>query len=85
MVVTRNLNEIPNYVMNEEYTVASDNNKNILPIVVKGTDKDELSKNFSSLPETVNITDKEQFRLDLSLCCIKKPIRKTMTTNIFTI
>ncbi len=51
MVVTPNLLEEPNYVMDEEYPAAVKLNKKILPAEMIETDKAQLKKKYQNLPE----------------------------------
>lgn len=53
LLVTPNLLEEPNYVMNREYPMARSEGKIILPAEMEETDKWELCKKFEGIPECI--------------------------------
>ncbi|MBR1482427.1 MAG: tetratricopeptide repeat protein, partial [Ruminococcus sp.] len=61
LAVTPNLvNEI-NYILNIEYPMAHDMGKSILPAEMVPTDHDKLREMYDGIPETVSVSDREQF------------------------
>lgn len=68
-LVERQSDGTQNFIMREEYPVARDMGKTILPAEVELTDKDKLNEEFPGLPECSDIKDKDAFfkRLKISL------------------
>lgn len=66
MLVTPNLletnNGVPNFVMGNEYPVAKELDKEIIPAEMERTDKKELLDKFEDLPECVNPYKESDFR-----------------------
>ena len=54
LLVTPNLLEVPNFVMDEEYPTARKDGKAILPIEMADTDRAELESKYDSIPECVS-------------------------------
>ena len=60
LVVTPNLVNEKNYVMDIEYPMAQKNNKNILPFEMVQTKIDELKKYYTDIPNPVDPQNREQ-------------------------
>lgn len=59
LVVTPSLLEMPNYVMTTEYPMAQKAGANILPIEAVETDRNNLSGNYSGIPDAVKTSEPE--------------------------
>lgn len=60
MIVTPNLVNESNYVMNEEYPDALNLNKKVLPIENVKTNKKLLKKSYKNIPKCVNVKDSKK-------------------------
>ena len=60
MVVTPNLVNEENYVINIEYPMAYEKGKHILPVEMVTTDPDELTKRFPDIPSVISPVENEQ-------------------------
>ena len=72
MLVTPNLVNEDNFVQREEYPMAVDLKKGILPAQMKETDRAELEKKYPAIPECADTADRKSFqnRLLDELCNI---------------
>ena len=57
LLVTPNLLETPNFIMDEEYPAAKESGKPILPVEMVETDRDELSRRYDGVPSPVPSAD----------------------------
>ena len=57
LLVTPNLLETPNFVMDEEYPAARESGKPILPVEMVETDREELSRRYDGVPSPVPSAD----------------------------
>ena len=57
LLVTPNLLETPNFVMDEEYPAARERGKAILPVEMVETDREELSRRYDGVPSPVPSAD----------------------------
>ncbi len=57
LLVTPNLLEVPNFVMDEEYPAARKSGKPILPVEMADTDRAELSQRYEKIPAPVNAAE----------------------------
>ena len=62
MLVTPNLVNEENYVKNIEYPAACDANKAVLPVEMVETDRSQLEKQFSGIPDCVKNENEDEFR-----------------------
>ncbi len=65
LAVTPNLLEDGNYVMKEEYPMARESGKKILPAEVVGTDRKELEKKYKGIPDCTDAHDAPQLSASL--------------------
>lgn len=66
MAVTPSLLEKENYVQSIEYPMACNYKKNIMPVEMKKTDRDQLQRMFPQLPEPIDVTNCESVQEALS-------------------
>lgn len=59
LLVTPNLLEEPNFIMENEYPAAMNSKLEILPVEMVDTDKYNLEQKFNGIPKCLNIDDKE--------------------------
>lgn len=59
MAVTPNILKNDNYIIRKEYPFAHEQNKNILPVELKPTDRDSLCRSFEAIPECVLCDDRD--------------------------
>ena len=57
LLVTPNLLETPNFVMDEEYPAARESGKPILPVEMVETDREELSRRYDGVPSPIPSAD----------------------------
>jgi len=65
LVVTPNLNENPNYIIEKEYPMAKEKGVKILPIEVLETDRNQLKKIYDGIPDPVSKSDKVELSSSL--------------------
>ncbi|MBQ9745208.1 MAG: tetratricopeptide repeat protein [Clostridia bacterium] len=71
LLVTPNILETPNFVMNEEYPAARSAGMPIIPAEMVQTDKAELAAKYENIPSCADPSDEEAFK-DLFLDTLKK-------------
>ena len=62
LLVTPNLVNEKNYVQTTEYPAAKKANKDIFPVEMKATDKEELQRQYKDIPACVNTNNSGEFR-----------------------
>lgn len=86
LTVTPNLVNEKNYVMTDEYPLAKEKGKIILPVEMAETNKSDLFSKFENIPECINAKNEEEFSgiLDSSIKKIAlKNNEKTPEHNFF--
>ncbi len=66
LLVTPNILEKPNYVMTDEYPMAMEKGKTILPAEMVATDRNELRSDYINIPEPIDASDEAAFHTRLT-------------------
>ncbi len=61
LLVTPNLLETPNFVMDEEYPAARENGKPVFPVEMVETDRTELLQKYADIPMPVFASERDRF------------------------